>query len=153
MIRLNTTRQHTPGILLTVAMAVLALPASGKPMPGRAGLPDTQAGRRAKAFFTAFNSGNDETMRSFESQHRAKSALERRSIDERIEQYHELRADWGDLEVDGVFDSKELELSIGVNASETDGFLTFRFELEPEAPYGLIAIYIESGGPRPMRVR
>lgn len=102
MIRSNTTRQHVLSMRLTVALA------------GRAGPPGTQAGRRAKAFFMAFNSGNDGTMRSFESQHRAKSVLERRSMDDRIEQYHELSADWGDLEVDGVFDSKELELSIGV---------------------------------------
>ena len=79
-------------------------------------------------------------MRAFESRHPAKSALEARSIDLRIEQYHELRAYWRDLRADGVFDSKPRELSLGVIADATDEFPSFQFELEAEVPYGLTAV-------------
>lgn len=155
MNRSRTAWVRRTGSWVALAVGATVLSVSAKPVPraARPGLPSTIAGRRATAFFKAFNSSSDDTMRAFEAEHRAKSALERRSIDERIEQYHGLRADWGDLEVDGVFDSKELELSIGVNAAETDDFLRFRFKLEPDPPNQLVAIYIEMGGPHPVRVR
>ena len=141
-----------PLVLLVFVMAATSsLVCANEPAPRRLALPDTVVGRRAAAFFAAFNSGEDDAMRAFEAANRAKSALERRSIDERIEQYHDLRADWGDLTVDGMFSSDELELGLGVNAEHRDDFLRFRFELEPDAPHGLLAIYIEGGGPRPRK--
>ena len=139
---------RSTALISAVLVLLSSCPALAAPTR-RAKLPDTDAGRVATAFFKAFNSGDDDVMRAFESKYRAKSALKARSIDERIDLYHDLRADWQDLRVDGVFDSKPLELSLGVIADASDEFLRFRFELEPETPHGLKAVYIEQGGPRP----
>ena len=50
-------------------------------------LPDTHAGRCAEAFIKTFNAGSDDVVRAFEGKYRAKSALEARSIEDRVEQY------------------------------------------------------------------
>lgn len=135
----------TAGVLVAWTVALTCRSAFAGPE-----LPDTPAGRIASAFFEAFNSGSDDAMRDFEAKHRAKSALKTRSIDERIETFHTLRADLGNIDVDGVFESTELQLSLGAVAKANDEFLTLRFELETEAPHGLIAIKIERGGARPI---
>ena len=113
-------------------------------------LPDTPAGRIATAFFEAFNSADDEKMRAFESQYRAESALKERPIDDRIVVVRKLRADLGDLVVDGVFESSDLTLSLGAVAKANDEFLRLQFELEPAPPNRLLTIRIERGGPRPI---
>jgi hypothetical protein len=111
--------------------------------------PDTVAGRRAAAFIKAFNSGSDDLMRAFEADNRAKSALKRRSIDDRIKQHHELKSDWGTLKVGEIIAGGERDVSLIVYADAADEWLDFSFELEPDAPYGLVAILIKGPVPAP----
>ena len=113
-------------------------------------LPDTPAGRIATAFFDAFNAADEERMRGFELQHRAESALNERPIDERIAVFRKLRADLGDLVVDGVFESSDLALALGAIAKANDEFVRMQFELDAAPPHRLLAIRLERGGPRPI---
>lgn len=111
--------------------------------------PDSVAGRRAAAFFQAYAAGTDEAVRAFEATHRAESALKRRSIDDRIRQYHELRADWGALTIGQLVVASERDVSVIVHAERPDEWLDFRFELEKEPPYKLLAIAIQGPAPPP----
>lgn len=126
-----------------------AQPASPGGTANKIEFPITMAGRCAAAFFEAFNSGDDDVMRAFEKTHRAKSALQRRPIEDRIEQYHQLEADWERLEVGEIVGGDERNLSVlayGVGMGE---WLELRFELEEGAPHGLVAIYIKGPVPGP----
>ncbi len=60
--------------------------------------PDTIAGRMAKDYIEAFNSGDADIMGAFEAKRRAKSALKRRSMKDRLDMYRDLYRDWGRIE-------------------------------------------------------
>ena len=53
--------------------------------------PDSRAGEIARAWIDQFNSGDDEQTRRFEETYRAESALKKRSVDERLARYPQLR--------------------------------------------------------------
>lgn len=106
-------------------------------------LPDTHAGRCAKAFIEAFNSGSADDMRAFEQTHRAQSALKTRSIDDRIKQYEGMRGEWGKLQPRKVTAAQERAITLLVHTSAPDANFEFDFVFEDAAPYGLHHISIQ----------
>ena len=102
-----------------------------------AALPDTHAGRCAKAFVEAFNAGGVEAMRAFESAHRSKSALERRPVDDRIKQFEELRGNWGRIEPRSVLASEERSITLLMHTSQPGEHFEFRFVFEGSEPFGM----------------
>lgn len=116
-----------------------AEPPSGTTQTGI--FPDTIAGRMAKGYIEAFNSGDAEIMAAFEASHRAKSALERVSMKDRMKRYSEFYHDWGRLDVLGVVVDGERDITVSADGS-TGVALVMDFELEPEPPYGLVSIRI-----------
>lgn len=107
--------------------------------------PDSPGGRCAKAFIEAFNSGSVEIMRAFEEAHRAQSALKTRSIEDRLKQYGDMKANWGRLEPRQVVGSNPQDVTLLVYAARPDIHFEFRFVLEEQTPYGLK--HIEVQGP------
>lgn len=104
--------------------------------------PDTPKGKIAAAYFVAFNSHDDAAYRRFEEQNRAASSLAMRPMNERLEQYKRLRADWGDLQPRKV--EVGADGSIAVTAKIKSGeFFEYTFEFEKEPPGKLVAIRIE----------
>ncbi len=99
--------------------------------------PDTPAGRVAQAFIAAFNSGDENKMRAFSETHRSKSALESRSMKDRLEQYRELHSDWGRLEVRSVESSDEQNATVTVKPERGFSGLTLTFQCENAPPYKL----------------
>lgn len=118
-------------------------------------LPDTKAGARAAAFIDAFNSGSAETMRAFEEANRAKAALQKRTVEDRLMQFEELKADWGKLQLRQVIASGEREITLLLH---TAALFEFHFVMEDAAPFGLDHIRIQGpvsaeagdGVPRPL---
>lgn len=106
-------------------------------------LPDTHAGRCAKAFVDAFNSGSAEKMKAFESAHRAQSALKTRPIDERLKQYEDMRSEWGRLEPRQVVASEERAITVLIHAALPDAHFEFQFVFEETAPFGLHHVVIQ----------
>ncbi len=121
--------------------------ATGQP----AKFPDTHAGRCASAFVEAFNSGDAAIVRSFEEAHRAKSALRQRPMEDRLRQYEEMKADWGQLTLRHVVGAAERDITVLLHASRPDELFEFRFVFEERDPYGLDHIAIQGpvvlGGP------
>ncbi|MHC4696553.1 MAG: serine hydrolase [Planctomycetota bacterium] len=121
-------------------LGALSESASAKQSPIE--LPGTKAGRCAAAFFEMFNSGDDDKVRDFENRHRAKSALEKRPMEDRVRQIRELRVEFRTLKPVYVLSSTEYELTLAVRASATDKAMEFYFELEEDRPHSLLAISI-----------
>ncbi len=108
-------------------------------------LPDTHAGRCAKAYIEAFNSGDEARVKQFEFDHRAASALKARSMDDRMSMYRELRDRWQKLTVSRVLTSEEHAITLQVDTSAGADNLTFAFDFEQSPPYGMLAIRIGAG--------
>ncbi|HNO80304.1 MAG TPA: hypothetical protein PKN33_19825 [Phycisphaerae bacterium] len=95
-----------------------------------AAFPDTIAGRIARGYIEAFNSGDADTLRDFELKNRSKTALDSRTINDRLEQYKELYSSWGAVEVRGVEHNGEREISVEIFSKKNDTGFRAAFELE-----------------------
>ncbi len=104
--------------------------------------PDTPAGRIAEAFIAAFNSGDENEMRVFSETHRSKSALESKSMKDRLEQYRELHGDWGRLDVRSVESSDERNVTVTVKPERGFSGLAMTFQFENAPPHKLSEIRI-----------
>lgn len=101
--------------------------------------PDTPAGKRVSGFFAAFNANDPEKAKEFISQNVAASALERRSMKERIEAYAEIFEDTGGLIPVKVRATAAEAITLLAKAKKGET-LELRFEFEPKAPHGLLSI-------------
>ncbi len=104
--------------------------------------PDTPAGRIVQAFIAAFNSGDEDEMRVFSETHRSKSALESKSMKDRLEQYRELHSDWGRLDVRSVESSDERNVTVTVKPERGFSGLEMTFQFESAPPHKLSEIRI-----------
>lgn len=137
---------HAAVIIFSLFLPVFlspAAPAVDRGLEKSITLPDTHAGRCAKAFLDAFNSGDAGRVRAFEEAHRAQSSLRQRSIEERLKQFEQMRSDWGSLEARHVVDSKEREITVLVYVTLPDQHFEFHFVFEDSTPFGLRHIEIQ----------
>jgi D-alanyl-D-alanine carboxypeptidase len=118
-------------------------PAPAKPSPASPGLefPKSEAGGRATSWFEAFNSG-DASMKRYIQSHVAPLALERRSLEDRMEIYHDMKDERGKitaLEVREFTDSSVKVIARG----ERGGRFQVTFLCEENSPHRLLAIRVE----------
>lgn len=106
--------------------------------------PQTRAGRMAAAFFAAYALGTDDAMERFEREHRAQSALKSRSVEERVQSWRQLRAEWGELKAHKCVADGPDAIHVLLRANGEGVWKSFRFDLEPEDPHGLTGISIDS---------
>jgi hypothetical protein len=105
-------------------------------------MPDSPAGRLCGVYLAAFNSTDTTAMHAFEESHRATSALRRRSADDRVSGYRDLRAQYGTLTPRRILDSVPHNLVLAME-SEFSGLLYMDFELEDRSPHKLLRVRIE----------
>lgn len=109
--------------------------------------PDSLPGKLASAFFAAYARTSDqsvESMGDFERAHRAQSALNDRPVEERIEGWRTLRAEWGALTPARCVPGDDNDLFVLVYAEHERVWKSFRFILEPSDPHKLTGIAIAS---------
>ena len=104
--------------------------------------PDSRVGEIARAWVEQFNSGDDEQTRRFEETYRAESALKKRSIEDRIARYPQLRGMLGTLIPHSVIEETPSGLKLLARSGSMDMWLSLRFDLEPEAPHKLKSIEV-----------
>lgn len=109
----------------------------------KAGLefPPNEAGGHAKAWFQAFNEG-EPAMRKYLQAHVAPAGLARRSLEDRIEIYRDLKDERGTvtpLKVESFTASDVKAIARGARG----GRFAITFHCEEEAPHGLLGIQIE----------
>jgi CubicO group peptidase (beta-lactamase class C family) len=107
--------------------------------------PQTRAGEIAKAYFEAFNSGEQEKMRAFEEKYRSAGALEKRPIDQRIPRLLALREQVGNLEPAAILSEKPNSLAITVLATTPDMWVSCTFSIEESEPFKLVSVAIMPG--------
>ena len=127
---------------------VVAQPVAGKPAAVQ--FPSTLAGRTAAAYIEAFNSGDREKVRAFETSYRAASALADRPVEQRLERYEQLRKDLGTLRVESVQDGGPHDVALTVQSSAKGDWVVMSFELEKVEPHRLIGIQLEISSQKPM---
>jgi len=138
--------RHKLGFFIVLALGGLAqgaaFAAAPKGADDKPALPDTPAGKCAAAYFESYNSG-EPAMRTFEKTFRAKSALAKRSIDDRMAQYNDMHDKFGKLAPVRVMQSDDGSLSMLVSADGLGETFRFEFQFEPDAPRGLLGIMIQ----------
>ncbi len=134
------TRSYIPYILLCACLS-----ASHAQDPQSA-LGSTAAGKIAREYLRAFNSGADSTMKRFFEQDLAKGAAERIPIGQRMERYHQMRSTAGTFTLRKVLETSEDRARILVDSK--DGFmLKMEFHCEADPPHGLLTIAIDQVQP------
>jgi CubicO group peptidase (beta-lactamase class C family) len=103
--------------------------------------PDTDAGKRVESYFSAFNSNNEDDMRTYLEQNIAPNTLKERSIEERMAVYRQLKSDLAMLEPAKILKESTDAIKL-VARSAKESWLELVFEFEKSAPYKLLGIRI-----------
>ena len=104
--------------------------------------PDSRAGEIARAWIEQFNSGLDEQTRRFEQTYRAESALKKKSVEDRLARYPQLRGMFGTLSPHAVLDQTPSGLKLLARSGSMNMWLSLQFVLEPEAPHKLKSLEV-----------
>lgn len=105
-------------------------------------LPESAAGRRVAAYIESFNSGNEATVREFQSKNFASVILQRRSEAERLQMYRQIHGNLGRLTLRRVLQAKNDAISILVTAANGES-LRCDFAFETAAPHKITVISID----------
>ena len=106
--------------------------------------PGTRAGEIAQAFLVALNSRDEATIRDFEDDYRALSALEEATFEERLEAYQQLTAALGSLTPTRVLEERPDGLRLLCNSSTLGIAFEVAFGLESDAPNKLLRLDIQA---------
>ncbi len=105
-------------------------------------LPDSLAGQRVAAYLKAFNSGDEQLMRSFFQENVSPAAMQQRPIDLRLEAYHEMRGNIGTIALRRVLKATENNIVVLVQGKD-GGWREITFEFEVEAQHRFLALGVE----------
>jgi CubicO group peptidase (beta-lactamase class C family) len=105
-------------------------------------LPATAAGERVAAYIKAFNSGDEQAMRSFITSNVSEAALKRRSVDERLAVYREMRGNMGTIELVKVLEVTPSTIT-GIFRTRSGGSSKIGFAFETEPPQKLLGLRVE----------
>jgi CubicO group peptidase (beta-lactamase class C family) len=108
-------------------------------------LPKTDAGKRAAAFFEAFNSSDEKDMKLYFESNLAAEALKTRSMDERMAMHRGAKADLSTLEPVKILDAAEDAITIVARSGSGEWF-EFAFTFETAKPHKLLRIRIQMTG-------
>jgi CubicO group peptidase (beta-lactamase class C family) len=103
--------------------------------------PETEAGRLAELYFSAFNSTNENDMRTYLEQNLAPITLKERPIEQRMAVYRQLKSDLAMLEPVKILKENTEAIKL-VARSVKETWLELVFEFEKSAPYKLLGIRI-----------
>ena len=120
-------------------------------------LPDSDVGRRARAYLDAFNAG-ESAVRAFIEANVSPQALAERPVEARLSVYRQMREEHGSLTAHRLVDASDHEVHI-LARTKFDLTLDLTFLFEPQAPHRFLGLRVmdsgpgEGGGPAPSAVR
>jgi len=131
------------GVSVLVALATWLAPSSrAETAAAKVKFPDTNAGRRAEAYFKAFNTLKDEEMQAYLEANLAPEAIAQRPIEQRVQAMQRLRTEAGMLEPQKILDARDGAITIVAKGSKGTWFqLNLRFE--EDAPNRFLGASIE----------
>lgn len=124
-----------------IVPAVFGLTGQALAEEGKVGFPDTAAGKRASAYFEAFNSADETAVRTFFEENISRASLEARPVEERMEVHRRLKSDLAVLTPVKIVKAAEDALTV-IAHSSTDKWVQIVFDLEKEPPHGIMAMGI-----------
>jgi CubicO group peptidase (beta-lactamase class C family) len=127
----------TASILLIAILIFTGMACAGDETAVR--FPETNAGKRAFSYFSAFNSNNESDMRTYLEQNIAPHALTERPIEERMVVYRQLKSDLKTLEPVKILKENADAIKLVARSAQKSWFeLTFQFEkTEPNKLLGI----------------
>lgn len=105
-------------------------------------LPSTEAGQRVAAYIKAFNSGDEQQMRAFFAENVSPHGLERRSVDERLGIYKQMRGQLETMELRRVLEATEVAVTVLIQTKKGEWF-EIGFQFEAESPHKLVGLRVE----------
>jgi|WetSurMetagenome_2_1015567.scaffolds.fasta_scaffold183721_2 hypothetical protein len=130
-------------LIWVIVLAAILLPGAA---PQEVQLPDTDAGRIAGEYIRIVNSGDDQDMQKFIAANMSEASKKRRSEEERLQVFHELKGQTGWAHVHSILKSEPGLLSILLETERT-GWVSFDFVFETDPPFKLDSIQIEQAEP------
>ena len=110
--------------------------------PSQAETPKTPAVKTIDAYFKAFNAG-EEAMKEFFAAYLAKDALQKMTVQDRLDRYRKMRGQLGPLQAQKIVVPRPNFASVTAEA-QGGRLLRLDFEFEAAAPFGLLGIRIEA---------
>ncbi|TLY31749.1 MAG: beta-lactamase family protein [Ignavibacteria bacterium] len=107
-------------------------------------LPDTPAGKVAKQYIDAFNSGDDAKLRQFFIDNVAPKGLAERPVEARLERAKQFRQEAKSLTPQKILDTGPNSLGVVARAGNGD-ILTLTFEFDTTALYKLAGLRVDLG--------
>ena len=135
-------KRFASALLAPLALGIALLGASAPGTP----LPDTPLGRRAHAYFEAFNSGREEAMRAFIVANVSARSLAERSLEARLEAYRQMREEHGTLTPTRLLDQGADQIQVEVR-TQIDHTLDLTLLFDPEEPHTLLGVRLLDAGP------
>jgi D-alanyl-D-alanine carboxypeptidase len=133
-------RLHKPA-LLWLAFLLFATPVMAQQGDAPT-LPETPAGQQVAAYLKAFNSGDEQLMRAFLAENVATRALARRSVDERVGVYRQMRANMETMTLKRVLETRADFVSVLVETKK-GGLFEIGFQFEQDAPHKFMGLRVE----------
>ncbi len=109
--------------------------------PNSPEFPKSEAGGRAASWFQAFNAGETSMKRYLEA-HVAPAALEKRSVEERMEIYRDMKEERGKITAIEVHEFTDSSVKV-IARGERGGRFVMTFVCEDDAPHRLLGIRVE----------
>jgi D-alanyl-D-alanine carboxypeptidase len=129
-------------IMIGLLLGLAAAPTKAPP-PSALSWPDTEIAKHARAWFEAFNRGED-AMRTVYQEHYSPDALAQRPVEARLGGYRDMRGNTGTLTPLSIQENGDH--AIGVAARNGNGeMITLVFEGEPASPHRLLGIRVQMG--------
>lgn len=105
-------------------------------------LSNTRGGQRVVAYFTAFNSGDEQKLRAFFTENISEASLKQRPVEPRLEFHKQVRNDFQTVEVKRVVSISDSEIDV-LAQSVNGGWITYSFKLEMPPGQKIVGMQIE----------
>lgn len=113
---------------------------SRSPLAGQKAQPE-EGKKFVESYVVAFNSG-EEAMRAFLTENVSKASLEQRSVDVRLQIYHQLIENLAGLALEGIQEITNSSITALMHTRK-DGWVLMTFELDDGLPQKMVALRIE----------
>ncbi|MGD1049120.1 MAG: serine hydrolase domain-containing protein, partial [Candidatus Krumholzibacteriaceae bacterium] len=135
------TKKSILAVSVLLALAAWLVPGS-RAEAAQVKFPDTNAGRRAAAYFKAYNTMKDEDMQAYLEANLAPEAIAKRSVQDRIQALQRIRTDAGTVEPQKILDARDDAITLFVKGT-TGKWFEWSFRFEKEAPGRLLGASIK----------
>lgn len=109
-------------------------------------LSKSENGKRVLAYFTAFNSGDDQKLRDFFAENVTAESLKERAVEARVEFHKRVRTNQQTLEIRQLLSVTDSEIKL-LAQSKNGGWIAYSFTFESGAPQKIISMALEPAEP------